>query len=193
MTDARATTPTPAADDGATEERVEDQPVDDAADHRATAAPAAPTSDAEIAATTEPEPTAPDELATFIPVQVMTVAYDLAEPSPTIHLREDDPPFRGIIFPVGLPEAQAIARALEGDRPARPSTHELFATVLAAAACDLVAVRITAAKEGTLIAELDLIGPRGREVVDCRPTDGIALALRAAVRAPILCEVSLLE
>jgi len=145
--------------------------------------------DAEPPDAEQPEPSHP----TFVRVEVMSVSFELSEASPTIHLREPEMPFRGIDFPIGLPEAQAIARALEGERPARPSTHDLLATTLAAAGCDLVAVRITGAKAGTIYAELDLVGPRGREVVDCRPTDGIAVALRIGVTPPILCDAALLE
>lgn len=65
--------------------------------------------------------------------------------------------------------------------------------MVSASGSDLVAVRLIGAKEGTMLAELDLMTPRGHEVLDCRPSDGIALALRQPVRAPILCEASLLE
>ena len=149
----------------------------------------------DAAATTGPAPDEPaaTTYATFVPVEVVSVAFELTDASPTIHLREDEAPFRGIDFPIGLPEAQSIARALEGEPAPRPSTHDLLATVLAAAGCDLVAVRITGVREGTIVAELDLMGPRGREVVDCRPTDGIALALRVPARAPILSDAALLE
>jgi hypothetical protein len=48
-------------------------------------------------------------------------------------------------------------------------------------------------EEGTLLAELDLMAPGGRERVDCRPSDGIVLALRMPVPAPILVDERLLE
>ena len=48
-------------------------------------------------------------------------------------------------------------------------------------------------EEGTLLAELDLMTPGGRERVDCRPSDGIVLALRMPVPAPILVDERLLE
>ena len=47
--------------------------------------------------------------------------------------------------------------------------------------------------EGNLLAELDLMTPGGRERVDCRPSDGIVLALRMPVPAPILVDERLLE
>jgi bifunctional DNase/RNase len=130
---------------------------------------------------------------TFVPVTVASLVFDLPSPSPMLHLREEDLPLRGIVFPIGLPEAQSIALALEGERAPRPSSHDLLASVLVAAGCDVVAVRLTGVRGGTIVAELDVAGPRGREVLDCRPSDGIAVALRMAVPAPILADESLLE
>jgi bifunctional DNase/RNase len=53
-------------------------------------------------------------------------------------------------------------------------------------------VRLTGARDGAIHAELDLMGPRGHEVLDCRPSDGIALAVRQSPAAPLLCDVTLL-
>jgi bifunctional DNase/RNase len=130
---------------------------------------------------------------TFVPVTVASLVFDLPSPSPMLHLREEELPLRGIVFPIGLPEAQSIALAIEGEHAPRPSAHDLLAAVLVAAGCDVVAVRLTGARGGTIFAELDVAGPRGREVLDCRPSDGIAVALRMAVPAPILVDESLLD
>ena len=58
---------------------------------------------------------------------------------------------------------------------------------------DVIALRVVGREEGTLLAELDLMTPGGRERVDCRPSDGIVLALRMPVPAPILVDERLLE
>jgi bifunctional DNase/RNase len=134
-----------------------------------------------------------DGAVSFVPVEVVNVVFDLPSPSPVLHLREGEPPYRVVHFPIGLPEAQAIALALEREHSARPSTAELLSAVLSATGSDIVAVRLTGTKEGTMLAELDLMTPRGHEVLDCRPTDGIALALRQPSVSPILCAESLLE
>jgi bifunctional DNase/RNase len=131
--------------------------------------------------------------ASFVVVEVVSVSFDLPSPSPIVHLLEEAAPYRSMYFPIGLPEAQSIALALASEQAPRPTTHDLLVSVLAAAGCEVVAVRITGERGGTLLAELDLMGPRGHEVVDCRPTDGIAIALRLPVPAPILCEADLLE
>jgi bifunctional DNase/RNase len=72
-------------------------------------------------------------------------------------------------------------------------THELFMQVLQRGRIDVVAVRLTGREEGNLLAELDLMTPVGRERIDCRPSDGLVLASRMPVPAPILVDERLLE
>lgn len=129
----------------------------------------------------------------FSVLEVVNVSFELPSPNPVIHLMEEEAPYRSLYFPIGLPEAQSIALALAEESSPRPSTHDLLVAVLAAAGCDVVAVRLTGERGGTILAELDVMGPRGHEVLDCRPTDGIAIALRLKVTAPILGEDRLLD
>ena len=86
-----------------------------------------------------------------------------------------------------------MAQALRRMEGRRPMTHELFAQVLQRARIDVIAVRLVGREDGNLLAELDLMTPAGRERVDCRPSDGIVLALRMPVPAPILVDERLLE
>jgi len=62
----------------------------------------------------------------------------------------------------------------------RPLTHDLFIATLLQLGTPLEAVRITRLEEGVFFAELVV----GAQAVDARPSDAIALALRAGV--PIL-------
>ncbi|HUD69998.1 MAG TPA: bifunctional nuclease domain-containing protein [Acidimicrobiales bacterium] len=126
-------------------------------------------------------------------MEIINVVFSLPSPSPIVHLRESDAPFRGIDFPIGLPEAQSIALALDNETAVRPSTHELLSAVIVATGSDVVSVRFTGERNGTIIAELDLMTPTGHQVLDCRPTDGIAVALRQVVPVPILCDETLLD
>jgi hypothetical protein len=75
----------------------------------------------------------------------------------------------------------------------RPMTHELFMQVMQQARIDVIALRLVGRDEGNLLAELDLMTPGGRVRVDCRPSDGIVLALRMPVPAPILADERLLD
>jgi bifunctional DNase/RNase len=121
------------------------------------------------------------------------VSLDLPSQYPAVTLVEAEPPMRELVFPVGLAEGTAMAQALRRMEGRRPMTHELFMQVLQRAHIDIIAVRLIGREEGTLLAELDLMTPGGRERVDCRPSDGLVLALRMPVPAPILADERLLE
>jgi hypothetical protein len=51
---------------------------------------------------------------------------------------------------------------------------------------ELEAVRITARRGRNFYAELDTVGPRGRQVISCRPSDALALVLRQRMPTPVL-------
>ena len=110
---------------------------------------------------------------------------------------------RVLEFRIGPPEAQAIAMALHGPRPPRPMTHDLIGNLLQALD-DISVLRLIITKwerelppelarqladgeavqlsgTGTFYAALEL---RHRDRVinlDCRPSDGIAVAIRLGV------------
>ncbi len=128
----------------------------------------------------------------FVVVYLASVTFDLPAPSPMLRFVEESVPYRQLTFPIGLPEAQSLAAALEQSVGARPTTHELMITMLRNAKTDIAAVRIVDCRNGIYYAELDLVSPSGRTVLDCRPTDAAILAMRQAVKAPILCLESLL-
>jgi hypothetical protein len=92
---------------------------------------------------------------------------------------------------IGLVEAGAIATELEQIQLARPMTHDLLKTLLDEAGVQLLHVEVTDLRENTYYATLVLTqGGRVFEV-DARPSDAIALALRA--HCPIRVEESVLE
>ena len=129
----------------------------------------------------------------FSVMEVASVHVDLPSPFPLVTLTEVEEPFRVISMPIGMAEGVALAHALHKVPTPRPLTHELFDTVLRRLHVDLVAVRIVGRTAGTYLAELDLMATGGREVVPCRPSDGLVLALRCSVPAPVLADVRLLE
>jgi hypothetical protein len=98
-----------------------------------------------------------------------------------------------LVFPVGLTEGTALALAQRRMESPRPLTHELFMQVLQRARIDVVAVRLIGRDQGNYLAELDVMAPHGRERIACRPSDGLVLALRMPVPAPILVDERLLE
>ncbi len=157
-------------------------------DEGAEEAPSAPEEGAEAPETAPAGGPAP----VFRVLSAETVIFDLADASPTVHLMETEAPFRNLAVPIALPEAQALHLAMEHGQGRRPGTHELFCAALAELRCDVVAARIVRYEAGVFYAELDLMGPQGRVLLDCRTSDAIIVALRQRVPAPILCEESIL-
>src|SRR5690348_6894552 len=79
---------------------------------------------------------------------------------------------------IGAVEATAIAFAQQGLVAARPMTHDLLRDVLQALGARLEAVNITELRDSTYYAELVFAGGVR---VSARPSDAIALAIRAGV------------
>jgi hypothetical protein len=165
----------------------------DAADASAAAEPTEP-------GTPDPAPAAGSPAAPPTPIgpsfrvmAVEDVSLELPAQYPSVTLVETEPPMRALVFPVGVPEGTALAQALRRIPGRRPMTHELFMEVLQRVHIDVVSVRLIGREEGNLVAEIDLMTPTGRELIDCRPSDGLVLALRMPVPAPVLVDERLLE
>jgi bifunctional DNase/RNase len=122
----------------------------------------------------------------FCVVEVLSVDVALPDTHAVVHLQETEKHQRVLSIPIGLTEGAALVAAQERRLGPRPSTHELFSEVLARANLDVIAVRLVEEEDGIYFAELDLMGTRGREVVPCRPSDAMILALRQRVPAPLL-------
>ncbi|MHB0929124.1 MAG: bifunctional nuclease family protein [Candidatus Nanopelagicales bacterium] len=82
---------------------------------------------------------------------------------------------------IGSPEAAAIALSQQGYVPSRPLTHDLLLNVLEALGAPCERVEVTSLVDGVFYA--DLVLASGQRVA-CRPSDAVAIALRA--KAPIL-------
>jgi hypothetical protein len=126
-------------------------------------------------------------------MDVEDVSLDLPSQYPQVTLVENEPPLRSLVFPVGLSEGTALALALRRMESPRPLTHELFMEVMQRARVDVIAVRLVGRERGNYLAELDIMAPMGRERVRCRPSDGLVLALRMPVSAPVLVDERLLD
>jgi bifunctional DNase/RNase len=91
---------------------------------------------------------------------------------------------------IGQPEAESIVLHLNGVVPERPLTHDLCRSLLAALGGELEHVEITRVVKRTYHARLHIGTAHGHVVVDARPSDSIAVALR--VGAPIFAADDLL-
>jgi len=99
---------------------------------------------------------------------------------------------RLLVMEVGLMEGRAIALEAEGVKTPRPLTHELTHRVMEALGGTLTRVVICDYRDRTFFANLELRTADGREVlVDARPSDALALALRIGV--PIVAAEAVLE
>lgn len=92
---------------------------------------------------------------------------------------------------IGLFEAQSIAMAISGEDIGRPLTHDLLLGVLDALGSGLERIEVTKLDQQTFYALLHVRADGETRTIDARPSDAIALALRAD--APIYVAESVLE
>lgn len=141
----------------------------------------------------------------MVELELLGVRVELPSNTPVMLLQEREGRRRKLSIFIGGPEAAAIAFALDGVEPPRPLTHDLFCTVVDALGSGLARVVITELRDTTFYAELHLgppaAGAEGGEappgaagapvVVSARPSDAVALAVRAG--APIFVTDELLD
>lgn len=92
---------------------------------------------------------------------------------------------------VGLWEAVSINSAITKEVLPRPFTHDLFLETFEKFGITLTSLQIDAIEEGVYYAQIVLSSDNKEVRVDCRPSDGIALALRRS--APIFVDESVLD
>lgn len=120
-------------------------------------------------------------------VEVVGVRVEMPTNQPLVLLRETEGT-RYLPIWIGAVEASAIAYAQEGAETPRPLTHELMQHIVVALGDELEEVRIVDVRDGVFFAAL--IFASGAEV-EARPSDSIALALRAGAR--IVCTEDVLD
>lgn len=119
----------------------------------------------------------------MVEMRVFGLTIDPQTKTPIVVLREVE---GETVLPVwvGAMEAMAVSLVLNKESLPRPLTHDLLLMALKALKTGLVKVEITDLTDGVFFALLVLQGPGGLVRVDCRPSDAIALAMRA--EAPIM-------
>jgi hypothetical protein len=92
---------------------------------------------------------------------------------------------------IGHPEAAAILMKLQDASTPRPMTHDLLTEILGQLNARIVQIAVTELRDNTFYAQITL-AVNGAEIeVDSRPSDAIALAVRAG--APIFAADSVIE
>jgi len=118
----------------------------------------------------------------MIQVAVDTIRISLRSSERAILLKELEQERQLPIF-IHATEAEAIANELEGYRPPRPLTHDLLNNCVSSLGGELEYILINDLRENIFYAVLHVV-QSGRAIdIDARPSDSIALAVRA--RAPI--------
>lgn len=80
---------------------------------------------------------------------------------------------------IGSSEARSIALQLDGTTPPRPLAHDLLMSCIAAVGGKVVRVVINDLQDTTFYATIDIDTESGMRHIDARPSDAIALAVRA--------------
>ncbi len=119
------------------------------------------------------------------------VSFDLVGKQPIVLLKTADGN-RFLPIWIGHPEAAAILMKLQGASTPRPLTHDLVTDMLSQLDVKVVRITVTELKENTFYATVTVVQDGGAEIeIDSRPSDAIALAVRA--EAPIFAADSVIE
>ena len=96
-------------------------------------------------------------------------------------------------FPIviGYNEAQAITIEMEGIKPSRPLTHDLFINMLNGLSMTIDSITITKFIDGIFYAKITVNANNTVIDIDSRPSDAVAISLRS--KAPIKINSKLLE
>ena len=118
------------------------------------------------------------------------VSFDMVGKQPIVLLKAVDTN-KFLPIWIGHPEAAAILMKLQGAATPRPMTHDLFTEILGQLEARVTRIAVTELRENTFYA-LITVSVDGSEIeIDSRPSDAIALAVRA--EAPIYAADSVIE
>ncbi len=117
----------------------------------------------------------------MIEVELARILIDEAKAEQVIVLK-DKTQERFLPIVIGINEALAIRMKLSGVKPPRPLTHDLIVSLLAHLEAAVKKIIIDNIEEGTFFAKLIVEAKDGvTKIVDSRPSDAVALAVRLGV------------
>jgi bifunctional DNase/RNase len=126
-----------------------------------------------------------------IKLNVLGISYSQTQSGAYALVLTEEKGDRRIPIIVGAFEAQSIAIQLEGLKPPRPLTHDLFLNFAVSFKIDLLEVNIYKLEEGVFFSKLLCDDGKNRLAVDARTSDAIALALR--FKCPIFTTEEIME
>jgi uncharacterized protein len=118
-------------------------------------------------------------------VDVVAVMVDPRTQQPVV-IMEGRRDKRSLTMAIGLAEANGIAVPLQGVKPLRPLTHDLIMTLFDRLHVSLKRVVITDVRDDIYYALVTLTANGTEMTLDVRPSDAIALAIRA--KTPVFVE-----
>ncbi len=126
----------------------------------------------------------------MIEMVIYGVSFDLVGKQPIVLLKTADGN-KFLPIWIGHPEAAAILMKLQGASTPRPMTHDLVTDMLEQLDAQVTRITVTELKENTFYASIT-VAQNGSEIeIDSRPSDAIALAVRA--EAPIFANERVIE
>ena len=118
------------------------------------------------------------------------VSFDLVGKQPIVLLKTADGN-KFLPIWIGHPEAAAILMKLQGAATPRPMTHDLMADMLEQLDAEVTRITVTELRDNTFYASIT-VQQNGSEIeIDSRPSDAIAIAVRA--EAPIFAAERVIE
>ena len=118
------------------------------------------------------------------------VSFDLVGKQPIVLLKTADGN-KFLPIWIGHPEAAAILMKLQSQAPPRPMTHDLLSDMLEQLGVQVVRITVTELRENTFYAQITMTQDGNELEIDSRPSDAIALAIRA--EAPIFAADRVIE
>src|SRR5437660_7885376 len=123
-------------------------------------------------------------------MNIYGVSFDLVGKQPIVLLKTAEGN-KFLPIWIGHPEAAAILMKLQSASTPRPMTHDLVTDMLDQLGAQVVRITVTELRENTFYAQIT-VQQDGREIeIDSRPSDAIALAIRA--EAPIFAADRVIE
>jgi len=123
-------------------------------------------------------------------MKVFGLTIDPFTNSPIVILKDLDEKSALPIW-IGILEASAIASELENIELPRPMTHDLIKNILFQINASIVCISVVDLKDNVYYANIHLEMDKRRYVIDARPSDAIAIALRT--KSPIFVDEKVLE
>jgi bifunctional DNase/RNase len=115
----------------------------------------------------------------MIKMNVMGIAIDTRTGSPIVVLKDEENR-RALPIWIGSAEASAIIRRIENIPVSRPMTHDLICTIIKEMDYEVKKIEIHDVEKETYFANIFLSNGDNEIIIDARPSDAIAVAIRTS-------------